>query len=467
MKSNVWRGLLCLAVPAIILAIPVPKGLSLFAWQLLAVYIGSILGLMLKPVPEAVVLLTAMSVVGIFFNKTNVALSGFADATAWLIFAAFMVSMCFIETGLGRRIAYVLMQRMGKSSLGLGYVAAFADLIVAPVIPSNTARTGGLVFPIFQSVVLTLDSKPGPTARRIGSYLMLVMYHISLTTAAMFITAGVIHPLNLTFAKNILHVDISWIEWAVDMFVPGIITLLVIPYLVYKIYPPEIKEINNREIAGKGLAELGPMSVREKRLLLLFILALLGWATSTITKVNATAIAIGVVAASVLLGVIKWQDLLSCKQAFNTFMWFAGIVSLANGMSQEKLFTWLGNVISHSVNFAGFNQFLVLLGILFLSVIVRYLFASTAAYVATLMPVFYTFGALAHLPAVPLVLMMAASSMLASVMTHYGNALGPILFGTGYVDQATWWKLGHVVTVVGLIIWLGTGMVWWKVLGLW
>ncbi|EAX48316.1 anion transporter [Thermosinus carboxydivorans Nor1] len=467
MRSNLLRGLICLCVPLLILAIPVPTGLSVLAWQLLAVYIGAILGLMLKPVPEAVVLLTAIAVVGIVYKNIGMALSGYADPTAWLIFAAFMISICFIETGLGRRIAYLLIRYIGKSSLGLGYVAAFADLFFAPAIPSNTARTGGLVFPIFQSLVLTLDSKPGPTARRIGSYQMLVMYNISLVTAAMFITAGVIHPLNLTFAKNILHVEISWIEWAVGMFVPGILTLLAVPYLIYKIYPPEIKSINNREIANKGLQELGPITSQEKRLLILFVIALLGWSTSIITKINATAIAIGIVAASVWLGIVKWKSLLACEQAFNTFLWFAGIVSLANGMGKEKLFSWLGQVIANNFNIAGLNQYLVLFGILFISIIVRYLFASTAAYVATLIPVFYTLGALAHLPAKPLVLIMAASSMLGSVMTHYGNALGPILFGTGYVEQSAWWKIGHIVTIVGMVIWLIAGAAWWKILGMW
>ncbi|MDR3564093.1 MAG: DASS family sodium-coupled anion symporter [Negativicutes bacterium] len=467
MNRNLVKGLVCIAIPVAVLLTPVPPGLTLLAWQLLAVYLGAVLGLMLKPVPEPVVLLTALAVTALCFKQIATALSGFAETVPWLVFAAFIIGQCFVETGLGSRISYLLIGKLGRTSLGLGYVAAISDLVLAPATPSNTARTGGLIFPIFQSLAVTLDSTPGPTARRIGSYFMVLLYQISLVTATMFITAGAIHPMNLAFAKNIMNADVSWMQWAVAMFIPGILTLMIIPYLVYKIYPPEIKVVDNKAIAAKGFEKLGLMTANEKKLAFLFLLAIIGWATGTITKLDPSGIAIGFVAVSLLIGVITWHKVLECKSAWSTFIWYAGIISLANGLNKAGFFVWLGKVLAQNVNFVGMNKIGVMIGLVLMGVVVRYLFASTAAFVATFVPVLYTLGMVAELPVIPLVLLVGASSQIASLMTHYGNAVGPILFGPGYVDQATWWKIGHIVTVVALTIYVGVGLSWWKVMGLW
>ena len=52
-------------------------------------------------------------------------------------------------------------------------------------------------------------------------------------------------------------------------------------------------------------------------------------------------------------------------------------------------------------------------------------------------------------------------------MTHYGTAPAPILFGSGNVPIGTWWKLGALISVVNITIWLGVGSLWWNLLGLW
>lgn len=454
-------------VPILVLLTPVPQGLTLLAWQLLAVYLGAVLGIILKPVPEPVVLLAAMASAALFFKQIHAALGAFGETTPWLVFTAFIIGQCFVETGLGIRIAYVLIDKFGKSSLRLGYISTLTDLILSPAIPSNTARTGGLVYPIFQSLSVTLESRPDTNPRRIGSFLMVLMYQNSLITGTMFITAGAIMPMMIKLTNNIMHADISWMQWAVAMSVPGGISLILVPYLVYKIYPPEIKHVDNKEIAKEGYEKIGPMSKREKTLGLLFIFAIIGWATGTITKIDSTAIALGMLAASLLTGVISWEKVLQCKSAWSTFIWYAGIISLANGLNSAKFFVWLGTVFEQNINFSGLNHLVVLAGLIFMSVIVRYFFASTIAFVVTFIPVIFTIGAAAKLPAIPLLLMCAASAQIASLMTHYGNAVGPVLFGAGYVPQGTWWKIGHIVTVVAISIYFVVGLSWWKLLGLW
>ncbi len=466
-KQNVIKGLICVAITLVILLIPVPAGLTPLAWKLLAIYLGAVFGICLRPAPEPVILLIALSVVAVWLKEFKIAMSAFNESTPWLMWTAFLIGYFFNETGLGSRISYYLIGKLGKSSLRLGYVAAIADLIIAPATPSNTARTGGLLFPIFQSLAVTLDSRPGPTARRLGAFLMVLMYQISLCTAAMFITAGAINALNLTFAKSILHTEVSWPLWAAAMSIPGLICLTILPYLVYKIYPPEIKEVDNKRIAAEGYKKLGPMSGKEKRLVILFVLALVGWATSTITKLDPAAVALAFVAAAILTGIVSWDKVLACKNAWSILIWYAGIVSLANGLSKLGFFTWLGKLLGQKMQFATGNKMIFLVAVVLLGIVVRYLFASTIAFIATMVPLLYTLGAAAQLPPLPLILLVAASSQLASAQTHYSNACGPILFGAGYVPQSTWWKIGHITTYLGMLIYFVVGLTWWRALGLW
>lgn len=466
-KTKLIKLAVCFLVPALILLMPVPAGLSKLAWQTLAVYLGAIFGIMLRPLPEPVVLIVAMATLAVFFNGIHAALGAFAETTPWVIFTAFIIGQCFVETGLGARIAYFLIEKFGKNTLRLGYISTLTDLILAPAIPSNTARTGGLVYPIFRGLAETLGSRPGETARKAGAYFMVLMYQNSLQTGSMFVTAGAIMPVLLKLTKDLMGGEINWIQWAVAMAVPGLLGLLIVPYLVYKIYPPEITEVCKHSLTKEGKEKLGSMSIREKLLAAIFAGGIVGWATAGLTGINSTAVALAMLALCLLGGVISWEKVLQNGSAWSTFVWYAGIMSLANGLNKAGFFKWLGKWFAAHINFAGFNPLFVLVGLILLTIVVRYVFASTIAFVVTFIPVIFVMGAAAKLPAIPLLLLCAASAQIASLLTHYGNACGPVLFGAGYVDQVTWWKIGHISVVVCMSIYFLVGLPWWKFLGLW
>ena len=461
------RALLPLLIPIVLLLLPVPAGLSVQSWQLFAVYIGAILGLMLRPVPEAVVLLVAIGISGIFFKNTNAVLSGYASASAWLVFTAFMVGQAFVETGLGSRIAYILIGKFGRTTLGLGYVAAVTDFIISPATPSNTARTGGLVYPIFRSLAVTLGSEPGPTAKKLGAYLSLLLYQISLTTATMFITASAANIIGVTFAKSILKIDVTWMQWTQALLPPAFLIFAALPYIVYKLYPPELKHINNKEISQQGLKQIGPATRREKTLVMLFVLAVLGWATGGITNIDATAVAVGFIGACLITGVVKWDSILKAKGAWSTLIWYGGIIGLADGLAKAGFFDWLARLLGKNISFVGYNTLAIYLGLVLLGLSVRYFFASLAPYFATFIPVLFTLGVVAQVPPYALVFLLSAEAEFGCLLTHYGHAVAPVLFGAGYVDQATWWKIGTIITLFCTIVYMTVGMAYWKVLGLW
>jgi L-tartrate/succinate antiporter len=193
-KTPLWKALAPVAIAVVLALLPVPSGLAPHAWYFFSIFVGVIVGLVLEPLPGAaiaVIGITVVTVLGRFalfspqqlseagFRPANSALtwalSGYSNSTVWLIFGAFILALAYSNTGLGHRIALVIIKRMGKSTLLLGYGIALADTILAPFIPSPTARSGWIIYPIANDLALDYGSKPNDaSARRVGSYLMWV-----------------------------------------------------------------------------------------------------------------------------------------------------------------------------------------------------------------------------------------------------------------------------------------------------
>ncbi|MDR3562405.1 MAG: DASS family sodium-coupled anion symporter [Negativicutes bacterium] len=460
------RLLIVVGVSVCLYLIPTPQGLSADTWHLFAIYIGAMVGLVARPFSEPVLFITAVAICSILFRQTSVFLEGYSEGIPWLIFSAFMIGASFIKTGLGPRVAYLLIGLFGKTTLGLGYVMTFTDALLAFVTPSNAARTGGIVLPIIRGVAKALDSDPGPTARRIGSYLILNAYQVSLTTGYLTLTGVAPNLLIAKFAHDILGVQVTWPLWFAASIVPSGIMLLLIPYIVYKFYPPELKRIDNKKLSAEGLAALGPMSGKEKILVSLFVLAILGWTTGSITKIDVTAVALGVMSMIMVTGILTWEDIMHQHQAWHTLIWYGGILGLVAGLVKGKFFIWMASVIKASFSFGGMDPMLILFIITVFSLLIRYFFASGGAYVATMVPVFYTIGLIAQIPVLPLALVLAFSHCYGSLMTHYGSSAGVILQGTGYVPVSKFWQMGPIIAAVSLILTFAS-IPYWKLIGLW
>ncbi|VEB68732.1 Inner membrane protein ybhI [Providencia rustigianii] len=469
-KDKIWKLLVLIAIPIIIALIPTPEGLPSIAWLLFGLYLAAIVGLVLKPYSEPVILLATIAasavVIGITGTKDVKAgevLSGYASGTTWLVFAAFTLSAAFVITGLGKRLSYILIGKLGGTTLGLGYVTAILDLIIAPATPSNTARAGGIVFPIINSVAVALGSDPEKSPRKAGHYLLVNVYMVTKTTSYMFLTAMAPNALALAMMTDIMGIHLSWGGWALAAAVPGLIMLILTPLIIYKLYPPELKKVNNKEIAAKGLEDLGPMTMREKLLSVIFFLALSGWIFADKIGVSASSVAIAVMALTLILGVVTWDDVLKNKGGWNTLIWYGGIIGMSGVLTKAGFFKWLADVMSEHLSF-GDQAMLAFFVIMFISVAIRYLFASGGAYVAAMVPVFATVGMVAGAPPMLLALGLLFSNAYGGSLTHYGGAAAPIVFGAGYNDIRSWWIIGGIVAFLSLLVHMTIGLGWWEIL---
>ena len=465
--------------------IPVPTGVAPNAWSLLALFVGTIAAIIGKALPIGAVSIVAIALVAVtqVTSPGNPraaladALSGFSNELIWLIGISIMISLSLNKTGLGARIGYFLISLFGKRTLGIAYALAVTETILAPVTPSNTARGGGIIHPIMRSIADSFDSKPerGST-ERIGRYLALVNYNINPITSAMFITATAPNPLIVTliYQGTDPAFQMSWMMWAVAAFVPAVVSLILIPLVIYLLYTPEIRQTPDApDFARARLRELGRLSLAEKITLAVFGLLLFMWAgvpamvlgdAYTISPTTAAFIGLSIL---LITGVLQWDDVLKNKGAWDTVVWFSALVMMASFLGKLGLVSWLAQAVGSGIDSMGISWVSGALILILVYVYSHYFFASTTAHITAMFAAFFAAGIALGAPPLLLGLILAYSSSLMMSLTHYGTGTAPIIFGSGYTTLGEWWRTGFIVSVVNLVVWILIGGVWWKVLGYW
>jgi len=474
-----WKALLPLIVAVVIALIPPPEGLPQHAWYFFAIFAGVIVGLMVEPLPGAAVGLIGVVLVAVLapfvlFSPADLAkagfrpaaaslswaLSGFSNTTVWLIFAAFMFALGYEKTGLGRRIALALVKAMGRRTITLGYAVTISDLVLAPFTPSNTARSGGTVFPVIRNLPALYDSKPNdPSSRRIGGYLMWVGIAATCITSSMFLTALAPNLLALELINKTAKVSFTWFEWFAAFAPAGILLLLALPLLAYVLYRPEVKGGNEVPDWARGeLAQMGGLGRREILLAVLVLLALSLWIFGG-DVINATTVAIAVVALMVILGVVTWDDVLSNKQAWNTLVWFATLVALADGLNRVGFVRWFADTIGGQM--AGFPPLLAMLLLVAVFFFTHYLFASITAHVTAMLPVMLAVGM--GIPGIDIrtfALMLALTLGIMGILTPYATGPSPVYYGSGYIPSKDYWRLGAIFGVIYFTVFILVSLVW-------
>jgi L-tartrate/succinate antiporter len=447
-----FRAALPLALGIAIALAPAPHGLAPNAWRYFALFAAVIVGIITEPIPAAALGLVGIVVAATFrlvytsaSQSALWALSGFSNGTVWLVFAAFIFSIGYSKTGLGKRIALMLIRAMGRRTLGLGYAVALADLALAPFMPSNTARSGGTIFPIIRNIPELYGSLPNDeSARKIGAYLMYTALAATCVTSSMFLTAIAPNVLAADLAARTIHVTLSWTDWFRGFAPAGFLLLATVPALLYKIYPPEIREAPEApRWAAAELRTMGPVTRKELTLLALVFLALVLWIAGA-KYIDATVAALLVVVLMVILRVVSWNDILTDTHAWNVLVWFATLVTLAGGLAETKFVDWMAQSLAPALSHHGaIMTAVLLLGAFFL---LHYLFASVTAHVSALFQIFLVVAiAIPGISRTGWTLLLCYLLGLMGILTPYGTGPSPIYYGCGYIKGKDFWILGFLL----------------------
>jgi len=461
--TRLRNWLIPLAIGLGLLAIPTPAGLAPSAWRFFALFATVIVALITEPLPGAAVGFIGVTIAAVFLlvaktpaESVRWALSGFANEAVWLIFAANMFALGYDATGLGRRIALLLVRVLGRRTLGLGYAVACADLLLAPFMPSNTARSAGTVYPIVKNIPPLFGSNPESNPRKIGAYLMWTGFATTCVTSSMFLTALAPNLLAVELARKLAHVDITWTIWLKGFLPAGILLFAGTPLLTYWLYPPEVKRGDEVVLwAGEELRHMGTITGRELTMGLLAAGALVAWIGGSRWLAPA-AVALVVISLMLITGVVKWADILAHRQGWNVLVWFATMVALAEGLSAVGFLGWLMHNAGSAA--AKLPPTAVVAGAVAVFFVIHYLFASLTAQTTALMPVFLL--AVISVPGVPAraaALLLGYSLGLMGVLNPYATGPAPIWYGSGYISTKDFWRLGAIMGAIylGLLLVVG------------
>jgi L-tartrate/succinate antiporter len=479
-----WRALVPIAVTLVLALLPPPSGLAPHAWYFFALFAGVIVALMLEPLPGGAIGLIGVTTVAVLspyvlfapaelakpgfkaFNASlSWALSGFSNTTVWLIFGAFMFALGYDRTGLGRRIALSLVGKMGRRTLTLGYAVALVDTLLAPFTPSNTARSGGTIYPVIRNLPALYDSRPNdPSARKIGSYLMWVAIATTCVTSSLFLTGLAPNLLALELVNKTAKVSLTWTQWFAAFAPVGIVLLVLVPVLTYWIYPPEVKSGDEvPKWAREELARMGGFTRREITLGALVLLALALWIFAG-SVINATTVALVVIALMLVLGVVSWDDIIKNSAAWNTLVWFATLVALADGLNRVGFVKWFADTVG--AHMSGFSPFAAMILLVLVFYFTHYLFASITAHVTALLPVMLAVGM--SIPGIDMTLfalLLCLTLGIMGVLTPFATGPSPVYYGSGYLPSKDYWRLGAVFGVLFIAVMLAVAVPWLALIG--
>ncbi|MCC7499932.1 MAG: DASS family sodium-coupled anion symporter [Bryobacterales bacterium] len=451
---------------AVVFLIPRPEGIRVESWRLLGIFAAAIAGLILQPISGGAVVLVAVTLASLSGALTiSQALAGYADPTVWLVIAAFIISRGLINSGLARRIALMFVRAFGKSSIGISYSLTLSDMMLAAIIPSNGARSGGVILPIARSIAQLYGSEPGPTAGLLGAFLLTSVYQGICVTAAMFYTGQASNLLAAQIATQAGY-PVTWTGWFVAGLVPGLCSLAVVPWVAMKLHPPTIRHTPEAAaFAARELRRMGPMSRKEIILAIVFAGVCLSWITAGFHKVDITVTALLGSCALLLTGVISWDDVKAERAAWDIFIWYGGLLRLGKALNDAGITTAFAHGIGFLFPVSGWVALFALTLLIYFYI--HYAFASITAHILAMYSPFLMLLVARQAPMGLVVYAFACFSNLAAGLTHYGTTPAPMFFAHEYVSLSAWWKVGFVTSLVNIAIWSSAGFHWWKLIGIW
>ena len=450
----------------VVYVIPRPEAVKPEGWRLTGLFLATIVGSIVEPIPAGALVLLAVVLSSVVGGLTiTEALAGYSNSSVWLVLVAFFISRALIQTGLARRIALFFVRAFGKSSLGVAYSLAASDMVLAGMIPSNGARAGGVVLPIARSIAELYGSSPGETAGLLGSFLMIAVYQAVCITSASWMTGQVSNFLARDMAMQAGY-EVTFLSWIRATIVPALLSLIVVPWIALKLNPPGIRNTPEAsKFAAGELNKMGRMKQAEWILTTVFLVVCYFWVRSRDYGLDVAIPALLGVFVLLLTGVLTWDDIPGEKGGWAVFIWYGGLLRLAQGLNDAGVTKVFAEYVSGQLGGFGWPTLFGLTILIYFYA--HYAFASITAHMVSMFPAFLAVLIAAGAPIGLVVYAFACLANVSACLTHYGTTPAPIYYAQHYVPLKMWWKIGAVCSVANLIIWTTAGFGWWKLLGIW
>jgi DASS family divalent anion:Na+ symporter len=438
---------------------PTPSGVDVKAWKLFIIFISAIVAVIVDALPIITASILALSIeILTDVLKPKEAFMGFSEGFILLIVASFLIAKAVITSGLGKRVAFLIIRKFGKSSLGLAYSIIGADMIIAPAFPSNTARSG-VLFPIVKALAVDSGSNPDEKSRhKLGSFLMLSSMAGITLSSSLWLTAMAANPAGAKMAEK-FGIHISYMMWVSGAILPVTILFFLIPFVIYKLFPPQLKETPEApKVAEEALKKMGGMS-RDEKIMAGVFLGMVGlWIASSIFGVDKTAVAFLGLGILMVTEIFTLEDMAKEGGALSTLIWFAVLYSMSLHLNKFGFMGWIGEHISDAIG--GFHWIAIYLILVISYVLIHYFFVSQTAQMLALFPVFLGVAVDAGVPSTLMALMLLFATNFNAVISPQGSSANVIYAGSGYLTGPEIYRIGGVVTFVNTTIFLTIGTFW-------
>jgi DASS family divalent anion:Na+ symporter len=438
---------------------PVPAGLTAQAWHLFALFVAAIASVLVGAF--SLLASTTLAVAAVILTATLTpaqAFGGFANPSVLLVVIAFLVAQAVVKCGLGRRISLFMVSRFGGSPRGLAYSLVLTDAIIAPGFPSNTARAG-VLYPVVLSLAQGAGSRPDdPEGRRLGGYLMYCTMASLAVSSALWMTATSANPIGVQVVRE-AGIAIGFGAWLLTASVPALAAILLLPLAVAKLFPPGVKDTPEAPAAARaGLAAMGPLSRDEWITAVVFVLMVSGWILADPLKLNVTAIAFVGLAVLMMANVLTLPDIAKQGDTLGTFIWLAVLFAMSGQLNELGFMGFAGQQLASQLG--GIAWPVTYLALVVLYVAIHYLFVSQASQVLALLAVFLEVGVQNGVPAPLMAYALLFASSYFSVITPQGGSQNIIFVSAGYLTQRELYRIGLLITLFFLAVFLVIGTPW-------
>ena len=438
---------------------PPPLAMSPNVWYLFTIFITTIAAILfnLLPIIAASIIALAVSVLSGVIEPAK-AYAGFSESFILLIVAAFLVSHAVHKSGLGKRLSLHIIHRFGHSTLGLGYSVIATDILIAPAFPSNTARSG-VLYPIIYGLAHDCGSKVGDnTHRRAGSYLMMTSMAGLTISSGLWLTAMAVNPIGVGIAET-MGIHITFLSWLLYALLPTIIAFIAIPWVLFKIYPPELRDTPDApQIAKDALSAMGRISRNEWITGSVFLGMLILWSLSGMFPIDKTAVAFGGLGILMATRVFGIEDFKAQGEALSTLIWFAILFALSTQLAEQG---FMRAVAEHfTLYLSGLSWVSVYLLLIVIYVLIHYLFVSQSAHLLALFGIFLSIGVSAGVPGELMAMMLLFATNFNATITPQGSSCNAIYLSSGYIQPREIYLYGGAITLLNLMIFLIIGTPW-------
>lgn len=396
----------------------------------------------------------------------GLAFSGFANTALALVAAALFLAAGMTATGLDKRIALLILSRVGTDTRHVVMGSILVGIVLAFMVPSTTARVSCIV-PIMLGIIAAFGvSKKSAFA---GMLMITTTQTASIWNVGIK-TAAAQNMVAVGFIERTLKHTVTWLDWLIAAAPFAVLMTIALYFVMMLMMPPEMREVaGGRDAIRKQLAGLGPIKTSELKLLAISLTLIGFWATEGVLhKFDTSSTTVAAIALMLLpgVGIMDWKEA-QPRIPWGTIVMFGVGISIGTALLQTKGATWLADLVVAEFGLKQASA-LFILGVMSLFLIAIHLgFASATALASTMIPIVIAVLQGVATPGINVIGM----TLLLQFVVSFGFILvvnapqNMVAYGTDTFTARDFVRTGLVLTLIAFALVILLGATYWRWLG--